>query len=507
MAISEQQVIMGSKTIILTRNDFEESGSKALSDLCRTSEVSDVTLVSEDGQLTSVHKVIISQGSNYFKKLFSRSPEDNKIVVNSSFSDLCLIVRFLYTGKCEVKLDNLQYFLALTKQLQIKGLSSEASETKETVPNDIIASTNTEEDDEKESIQTRTNVQELMLNIQPIMSTSVLIPNISHHHDGGIGIKNETCQSKGTNNKSDNITKRNFCHDCKKELSSENSFKLHMQRHTGERPFLCLKCNMGFSSFEDLRIHTMAHNSTDYKPFECLQCNLKFRIKRTLKRHKKLHSIKEIYGCEACSHYRPSSSEDLKIHILQRHSNEERPFKCEECKKTFSIHASLMKHIRDVHDGERPFSCDACGKLFTVNHELTAHKRKHTGERPYSCQQCSKAFTKSGLLKRHIIIHTKNKPFVCDTCSKPFRSRTNLRVHTQRHTGMKPHICDYCSNSFYTSPLLRIHIMYHHTKEKPHNCEICSKSFTERKGLQRHESLKHKDSISLVKSTPQNIQE
>ena len=490
---------MGNRTIILRRKDFEECGSKALSDLYRNSEASDVTLVSEDGHQTSVHKVIISIGSTYFKKLLSQSPGNNELSINSSFSDLCTIVQFLYTGQCEVALDNLEYFLTLTKQLKIKGLSSEdSSEIEETLPTNILADTKTEVYVENKTTEARNYIQELVFNVQAIITNdSVLIPNMPHLIDNSIKSEGATHKYPKTKT-SNNAIRINFCQHCNKEFSTKYKFNFHMQRHTGEKPYLCLTCTMGFSSNDDLEIHTMTHNSTDEKPFKCSQCHMKFRMMKTLKRHMLIHLNKELHGCDSCLSYRSSTYENLEIHNLKHHSDDERPFKCEECPQTFAIYGVFNRHIRFVHRGERSFPCEICGKAFRSKHNLKSHFVMHTLGRPYNCKACSKSFKTLELFKRHRIIH--ENPWICPICSKPFSDRRNLQIHMQRHNDIKPYICEFCSNSFCTSQELKNHTMYNHTKEKSHICDICSKRFTERKNLQRHLSLTHKDIIASINS-------
>ena len=120
-----------SENFCLQWNDFVKNVTSSVSELRTTVEFTDVTLACGDGQKINGHKLILASGSLTFKDLLKQNPNPNVLIfmrgVNSSL--LKLIVDFIYCGEISVHQDNLNEFLALAEDLQLRGLTeSDASE-------------------------------------------------------------------------------------------------------------------------------------------------------------------------------------------------------------------------------------------------------------------------------------------------------------------------------------------------------------------------------------------
>ena len=119
-----------SEKLCLQWNEFQENIRSAFRNFRGDNAFADVTLVSEDGQQVEAHKVILATSSPFFQKLFGKNKNPHPLVYMrrvKSF-DLLAIVDFLYNGEANVFQENLDSFLAIAEELQLKGLSGKTEE-------------------------------------------------------------------------------------------------------------------------------------------------------------------------------------------------------------------------------------------------------------------------------------------------------------------------------------------------------------------------------------------
>jgi len=119
-------------------NDFEANITSAFRDMRNDLDFCDVRLAVKDkASPLKAHKVVLASCSPYFKDLLKEMKNDNQTMACSPFyimmsgvtsSTLNGILDFMYYGEVNVAQEDLERFLSLADELQVKGLMSKNSQ-------------------------------------------------------------------------------------------------------------------------------------------------------------------------------------------------------------------------------------------------------------------------------------------------------------------------------------------------------------------------------------------
>ena len=126
-----------SEKLCLQWNDFKENATSAFGSLREDRDFADVTLACEDGNQFEAHKVILAASSPFFQNILRRNRHAHPLIFMRGLKseDLAAIIDFLYCGEANVYQENLDSFLAIAEELQLKGLTGKSNDKVESEEN------------------------------------------------------------------------------------------------------------------------------------------------------------------------------------------------------------------------------------------------------------------------------------------------------------------------------------------------------------------------------------
>lgn len=182
---------------------------------------------------------------------------------------------------------------------------------------------------------------------------------------------------------------------------------------------------------------------TGKRSLDCETCGVKFKKRANLLNHiKTVHEKLKRFTCKHCNRefrYRTTYHQ----HLTKKHSDVENesvykrptpgPVVCHLCGKTLLSAKTLPAHLR-THTKERPFKCDECDKTFTNKFYFRSHKvSSHGAEGNWKCPHCSRWFYIKRNYDNHLASHAGIKSIVCDRCGKALAGPCSLKKHMRFH--------------------------------------------------------------------------
>ena len=260
----------------LSWNDFKENINNAFISLRNDTDFTDITLACEDGNHVEAHKVILASSSPFFLNLLKRHKNPHPILYMRGMKseDLVAILDFLYYGEANIDHANLDNFLRIVDELQLKGLNIEKG--------------NEDPLDDNIPIQT---------------SPSTVVTEAHHINEGTVGTM-KTVQEPSFDYQPDSKSKISFDVPVTKQEFSGNIQKLNEEIETmigrGEKmvkfgsrlrngewrmgkSYICKVCGK-----EGKRTHIMNHIEASHLNgviIPCNPCKKAFRTRDSLRNH------------------------------------------------------------------------------------------------------------------------------------------------------------------------------------------------------------------------------
>ena len=119
-----------SEKFSLKWNDYQSNWNKALNELRKDTEFTDVVLISDDKVKFSAHKILLSSCSSLLKFILKSNTQANPLLylggVNST--NLGFILDYIYHGEVNIYQEQLDSFLESAQKLEINGLMGDNEE-------------------------------------------------------------------------------------------------------------------------------------------------------------------------------------------------------------------------------------------------------------------------------------------------------------------------------------------------------------------------------------------
>ena len=118
-------------------NDFGANVSKSFGLLRNEESLYDVTLVTNDSEILSAHKFVLSSCSKYFRNIFKQTKQTQPMICldGVSSSDLQNILDYVYNGEVSILQDQLDTFMKVGQRFKIEGLVGDVNTNEESNTN------------------------------------------------------------------------------------------------------------------------------------------------------------------------------------------------------------------------------------------------------------------------------------------------------------------------------------------------------------------------------------
>ena len=208
--------------------------------------------------------------------------------------------------------------------------------------------------------------------------------------------------------RSGTFTRDHFCHLCEKKFKTEKFLIKHLESE---------------------------HSSEQFNTYKCEYCDSSFMSVSKLNAHKRsIHARANSYTCDICKKVfssRGALNSHKVVHENGAHS-------CEHCNKTFKTKSSLSAHVRGVHPKDFDYFCDRCDYKTNRTEGLKIHiMNKHEPNlKPFMCELCEDKFATKQLLEKHVETHLPDEEkyqYSCHYCPSMFTRKNNLVVHIKSH--------------------------------------------------------------------------
>ena len=256
-----------SEKFCLKWNDYEQNIINSYHDFRKDFDFTDVTLVCEEDQQIEAHRIILTACSPFFSTLLKKNKHPHPMIYMRGVrtKDLMATVDFIYKGEANIYQEDLDGFLALAEELQLKGLASSQNESSEEPEEKLkkhkYKKTILEQQKYRPTIATRedqnfdTNRVENHL-VVPVDAEKVVVATNTNKEN--LRVKLESLMERFEDG--DCKWKCTVCGKATKGKDAKNDMRRHIETHMEGLAYPCDQCEKISRSSGALIMHVSRHH-------------------------------------------------------------------------------------------------------------------------------------------------------------------------------------------------------------------------------------------------------
>ena len=261
-----------------------------LHDMMKESDLTDVTIVSDDKKHFNAHKVVLKACSSVFQNIIEDLPQSNSVIYlrGIQYQEIESILEYMYLGEVTISQQRVYEFLKVAADLEVKNFDKENINSDSTEP------------------------------VSDINEMGALNPKAKHNDDTKLETECVESDMKEDQLKIDmdvsNNSNEKYHEVNDMKMAYRSNQKFIMNRHKKE--YACNQCELKFSNQSNLTRHIKSQHE---EKVSCDQCEKQFKRKDCLKEHYQAAHDKKEFVCKICD-YATGYRKILKKHMKIRHN-------------------------------------------------------------------------------------------------------------------------------------------------------------------------------------------
>ena len=252
-SVSIQVFNMTDEKLCLKWNGFQDIVQTSFAQLKSDTDFTDVTLACEDQTSIKAHKIILSACSPFFKKLLKTQAHPHPLIYMRGMksNELAAMVDFIYLGEASVFQEQLETFLALAEELELRGLNGSSEEKAAEYPKEYFTQNERGVDLDQKQNKTEGLISNVKYKTKIFEGEIVPIQQTK--------AKQNSIVEPDTMAQIQSMIKKRidgyFCTNCDHKSNKISHMREHVESHIEGLEYPCNLCNKVYRSSVSLRMH------------------------------------------------------------------------------------------------------------------------------------------------------------------------------------------------------------------------------------------------------------